>query len=136
MSTDDEPSDAELLRRYNHESTDDDGEPFMAIYMRYRDVVRSELEAAGLSPVDAETRAGAVFIQTLNDRRNVMASRCVRDCVGSLARSARISTGDPYERQSTRLTDGKGACRIPLGLGAHVFHAPGGERSESYGRVR
>lgn len=67
MSTLDEQSDAELLRRYQDESVDDDGEPFMAIYMRYRDTVRAELEAARLSPADAENRVGAVFIRALND---------------------------------------------------------------------
>jgi hypothetical protein len=67
MSTLDEQSDAELLRRYQDESADDDGEPFMAIYMRYRDTVRTELEAGGLSPADAENRVGAVFIRALND---------------------------------------------------------------------
>lgn len=67
MSTLDEQSDAELLRRYQDESADDDGEPFMVIYMRYRDTVRAELEAAGLTPADAENRVGAVFIRALND---------------------------------------------------------------------
>lgn len=63
----DEQSDAELLRQYRDEATDNDGEPFMAIYMRYRDTVRAELEAAGLLPADAENRVGAVFIRALND---------------------------------------------------------------------
>jgi hypothetical protein len=68
MSTLDEPSDEELLRRYHDESADDDGEPFMAIYMRYREAVRAALEAAGLSPADAENRVGSVFIRALNER--------------------------------------------------------------------
>ncbi len=67
MCTLDEHSDAELLRRYHDESADNDGEPFMAIYMRYRDIVRAALEATGLSPADAENRVGSVFIQALND---------------------------------------------------------------------
>jgi hypothetical protein len=66
-STLDEQSDEELLRRYQDESADDDGEPFMAISMRYRDTVRAALEAAGLSPPDAENCVGAVFIRALND---------------------------------------------------------------------
>lgn len=98
------------MRRYNDE-TDDDGEPVRAIYMRYRDIVRSELEAAGLSPVDAETRVGAVFIQALNDPPQRDGIRWVRDCLGSLPRSAQISTGDPSEQQSTRLADGKDEAR-------------------------
>jgi hypothetical protein len=68
MSTLDDQSDAELLRRYHDESADDDGEPFMAIYMRYREAVRAALEAAGLSAADAENRVGAVFIRALNER--------------------------------------------------------------------
>lgn len=79
-STLDEQSDEELLRRYQDESADDDGEPFMAIYMRYRDTVRVELEAAGLSPADAENRVGAVFIRALNDPPQRDECRCESDC--------------------------------------------------------
>ena len=37
MSKLDEQSDAELLRLYRDEAADSDGEPFVTIYMRYRE---------------------------------------------------------------------------------------------------
>jgi hypothetical protein len=91
MSTLDEQSDAELLRRYQDESADDDGEPFMAIYMRYRERVRAELEAAGLSPADAESRVGSVFIQALNDPQPDLITLCER-----LLALARAVGADPH----------------------------------------
>jgi hypothetical protein len=89
-STLDEQSDEELLRRNQDDATDNDGEPFMAIYMRYRDTVRAALEAAGLSPADAENRVGAVFIQALNDppqRDGVL----LRERLLALARDIEVS---------------------------------------------
>jgi hypothetical protein len=88
-STLDEQSDEELLRRYQDDATDNDGEPFMAIYMRYRDTVRA-VEAAELSPADAENRVGAVFIQALNDppqRDGVL----LRERLLALARDIEVS---------------------------------------------
>jgi hypothetical protein len=70
MSRLDEESDEELLRWYQDESTDHNGEPFMVIYMRYREPVRAEMEAAGLTPADAESRVGAVFIRAMNDAQS------------------------------------------------------------------
>jgi hypothetical protein len=70
MSKFDEQSDDQLLRLYRDEAVDNDGEPFMAIYMRYRQRVRAELEASGLSPADAESRVGSVFIQAMNNPRD------------------------------------------------------------------
>jgi hypothetical protein len=91
MSKLDEQSDEELLRQYRDETADNDGEPFMAIYMRYRERVRAELEAAGLSPADAEIRVGSVFIQAMNDPRGDGLSLRER-----LLALARVVGADPH----------------------------------------
>lgn len=91
MSKLDEQSDEELLRLYRDEAVDNDGEHFMAIYMRYRERVRSELEAAGLSPADAESRVGSVFIQALNDPKPDEITLCER-----LLALARAVGADPH----------------------------------------
>lgn len=85
MSKLDEQSDEELLRQYRDETADNDGEPFMAIYMRYRERIRAELERAGLSPADAEIRVGTVFIQAMNDPREDGVS--LRESLLALARA-------------------------------------------------
>jgi hypothetical protein len=91
MNNLDGQSDEELLRQYRDDAADSDGEPFMAIYMRYRQRVRAELEAAGLSPADAESRVGSVFIQAMNDSRQD--GLTLRERLLTLARA--IGT-DPY----------------------------------------
>lgn len=53
--------DEELRRRWTDEDFEDAGHLFIAIYNRFRQGVRDELEAAGLTPVDAEARVGSVF---------------------------------------------------------------------------
>lgn len=55
----DSVSDTDLLRRWLVEV--DEGETFLTIYGRFRQEVREALEAAGLQPMDAEDRVGAVF---------------------------------------------------------------------------
>lgn len=89
-------SDAELWRAY----VDDDakgagdakaaGEAFILIYARYRDRMRSTMEAAGLSANEAEHRVGSVFMRALDtqDTRDMpLASR--------LEEAARAIAADP-----------------------------------------
>lgn len=52
--------DEELLARYLGE-TDQSGVAFLGIWNRYRHMVRTELEAAGLSAEEAERSIGGVF---------------------------------------------------------------------------
>jgi hypothetical protein len=42
------------------------GEAFIVIYTRYRDTMRSTMEAAGLSSREAENRVGSVFMRALD----------------------------------------------------------------------
>jgi hypothetical protein len=53
---------------------DDDGEAFLAVYTRWRDAVRKELESAGLSPREAENRLGTVFIRALDPDQQIPAT--------------------------------------------------------------
>jgi hypothetical protein len=60
----DELPDEELKRRWTDESIEDAGHVFIAIYTRYRQAVRDELESAGgLTTMDAEARVGSVFLR-------------------------------------------------------------------------
>jgi hypothetical protein len=43
----------------------EDAETFLAIYRRYRDAVREEMERVGLSAVAAEQEVGAVFFDAM-----------------------------------------------------------------------
>lgn len=60
----DELPDEELKRRWTDEAMEDAGHVFIAIYTRYRQAVRDELESAGgLTALDAEARIGSVFLR-------------------------------------------------------------------------
>jgi hypothetical protein len=65
------PSDEELWSAYVGGDPRASGEAFIGIYRRYRDTMRSTMEAAGLSGREAERRVGAVFMRALdaNDGR-------------------------------------------------------------------
>lgn len=54
--------DADLLARWLDEANDDAGASSVAVFIRYREVVRTELEqVGGLSPLDAVQKVGTVF---------------------------------------------------------------------------
>lgn len=82
-----EPSDEELLERWLNEETDDiSGETFIAIYTRYRGLVRDEMERLGLAPHDADLRVGSVFIRADDTRASIPAKISLRDRLLSLAK--------------------------------------------------
>ncbi|HEX6749059.1 MAG TPA: hypothetical protein VF092_17300 [Longimicrobium sp.] len=85
-------SDDELLRRCIGEPADDDGETFLAIYTRWREPVRRELEDAGLDPHEAENRLGTVFIRALDPDERIPATVPLHE---RLKRFAREVASDP-----------------------------------------
>lgn len=87
-----EPSDEELLRRYRETDNDDGGEAFITIYMRYRDLVRAELEGAGLESRVAEERMGSVFIRAVDPGDGPTGNQSFRD---RLLETARTVARDP-----------------------------------------
>lgn len=87
----DDLSDGELLRRCVGDPADDNGEAFLAVYTRWRDPVRNELESAGLSPREAENRLGTVFIRALDPDQQVPATMPLQE---RLMRSAREVAAD------------------------------------------
>ena len=60
-------SDETLWRAYNGDDAAQSWEAFIRIYTRYRDQMRSTMEAAGLSEGEAENRVGAAFSRALED---------------------------------------------------------------------
>jgi hypothetical protein len=55
-------SDADLLTRWLDEANDDAGASSVAVFIRYREVVRAELEqVGGLAPLHAVQKVGTVF---------------------------------------------------------------------------
>lgn len=87
-----EPSDEELLRRYHETDNDDGGEAFITIYTRYRDLVRAELEGAGLEPRAAEERMGSVFIRAMDPHGAPGGNQAFRE---RLLETARTVARDP-----------------------------------------
>ncbi len=61
------PSDAELWQAYTGENPTASGEAFILLYTRYRERVRSWLEAAGLSASEAENCIGSAFLRALDE---------------------------------------------------------------------
>lgn len=59
-------TDEALWRAYVGDDPRASGEAFICIYTRYRDTMRSVMEAAGLSGGEAENRVGSVFIRALD----------------------------------------------------------------------
>jgi hypothetical protein len=82
----DDVSDDELLRRCVGDPVDDDGEAFLAIYTRWRDPVRNELESVGLSPREAEDRLGTVFIRALDPDQQIPATMPLQERLMRFAR--------------------------------------------------
>ena len=76
-------TDDELLRLW----LDDEitGEAYIAIYVRYRPMVREELERGGLAPLEAENRVGSVFIRAADTRDTLPADVPLRDRFLSVA---------------------------------------------------
>jgi hypothetical protein len=77
-------TDDELFACYTS-GNDTDGSAFLAMYARYRPVVRAELERAGLAPREAERRIGLVFVRAL-DGAAPLAAVSLRDHILTTAR--------------------------------------------------
>jgi hypothetical protein len=60
------PSDEDLWSAYVGDDPRASGEAFIVIYTRYREAMRSTMEAAGLSGREAENRVGSVFVRALD----------------------------------------------------------------------
>lgn len=64
-------TDDELLTRWLDESYDDAGATSVAVFIRYRQLVRTELERAGLAPLDAVMRVATVFHRAQGNRPDI-----------------------------------------------------------------
>jgi hypothetical protein len=79
-------SDADLLARWLDEANDDAGESSVAVFIRYREVVRTELEqVGGLSPLDAVQMVGTVFHRAQEARAD-LAGLPLRERLAAVAR--------------------------------------------------
>lgn len=84
------PTDDELLRQWlDVEVT---GETYIAIYVRYRPIVRDELERGGLAPLEAENRVGSVFIRAADTRDTMPDDVSLRDRFLAVAREVAADT--------------------------------------------
>jgi hypothetical protein len=64
-------SDGELLARWLDQADDDGGASSLAVFMRYRDAVRSELERMGLAPLHAVQEVSSVFHKAREERADL-----------------------------------------------------------------
>ncbi|HST58408.1 MAG TPA: hypothetical protein VLK84_06970 [Longimicrobium sp.] len=84
------PTDDELLRQWLDEEVT--GETYIAIYVRYRPIVRDELERGGLAPLEAENRVGSVFIRAADTRDTMPDDVPLRDRFLAVAREVAADT--------------------------------------------
>lgn len=63
--------DDELLARWLNEANDDAGAASVAVFIRYREAVRGELEWLGLSPLDAVQQIDTVFHRAQEERADL-----------------------------------------------------------------
>lgn len=64
-------SDGELLARWLDEGNDDAGASSIAVFTRYRNAVRSELERMGLAPLHAVQEVSNVFHKAREERADL-----------------------------------------------------------------
>jgi hypothetical protein len=83
-------TDNELLRQWLDDEVT--GETYIAVYVRYRPVVRDELERAGLAPLEAENRVGSVFIRAADTRDTMGKDVSLRDRFVAVAREVAADT--------------------------------------------
>jgi hypothetical protein len=79
-------SDHVLLTRWLDESYEDAGATSVAVFIRYRELVRTALERAGLAPLDAVKRVGTVFHRAQGHRPDIPANRSLRERLLTVAR--------------------------------------------------
>jgi hypothetical protein len=77
-----------------------DGSAFLSLYMRHRDGVRAELEAAGLSTREAEARINEVFVWMMDGRSEADRSRPLADTLRDLARVVAEIPGDTWAERA------------------------------------
>src|SRR5687768_6016642 len=82
-------SDGELQRAWFDEG-DDDGLAFNEVYRRYRDLVRAEMEAAGLGLREAEDRVGSVFLRARYESAEIPLTGSLRDRLFIVARAVAV----------------------------------------------
>lgn len=82
--------DDELLRQWLDDEVT--GETYIAIYVRYRPLVRDELERAGLAPLEAENRVGSVFIRAADTRDTMAEDVSLRDRFLAVVREVAADT--------------------------------------------
>lgn len=87
----DELSDEEVLSRWVNEP-DEDGAITLVVFRRYRIVVRSELEAAGLSPPAAVRMVATVLLHA----RHARPETTLRDRLLSVAREVAATAMAEY----------------------------------------
>lgn len=78
-------SDDELLARWLDEANDDAGAVSVAVFIRYREAVRAELERLGLSPLDAVQQVNTVFHRA-QEKRTDLAPLPLRERLITVAR--------------------------------------------------
>lgn len=80
------PSDDELLRRWLDDRHDDAGATSVAVFRRYREAVRLELEGVGLAPLDAVQRVETVFHLAQGERPDIPSDTPLRERLLIVAR--------------------------------------------------
>ena len=78
--------DHELLTRWLDENYEDAGATSVAVFIRYRELVRPELEGAGLAPLDTVKRVGTVFHRAQEHRPDIPADTPLRERLLIVAR--------------------------------------------------
>lgn len=71
--------DHELLTRWLDENYEDAGATSVAVFIRYRELVRTGLERAGLAPLDAVKRVATVFHRAQGNRPDIPANTPLRE---------------------------------------------------------
>lgn len=79
-------SDDDLQRAWFDDEEEDDGLAFNEVYRRYRNIVRDEMQRAGLGFADAEKRVGSVFLQARYETEDIPMNTGLGDRLLSVAR--------------------------------------------------
>jgi hypothetical protein len=92
-------SDAELLTRWLIEASSGTGPISVRVFAQFRDLVRSELERLGLSPLDAARRAPSAFAHAEATLGEFPPETALRDRLLAAARAVI----DPADIEAARL---------------------------------
>lgn len=83
-------TDGELLSRWLDERNDDDGAMSVVVFIRYRELVRVELERAGLTPLNAVERVSTVFHLAQGNHPHIPPDTPLRERLLTIAREVGI----------------------------------------------